>query len=139
MSMVTNTVLDYIFTTHSHRILQRNQLFCNRHSFKYMLMQSRKREPALNNCFGFLDGTVRPICRPGEHQRVVYNGHKLKFQSIDLPNGLIANMYGPVGESICYSIILFLKGRTPLSVQKKKAVHRWDNWLENHIFAHHFL
>ena len=35
-------------------------------------------------------------------QRIVYNGHKrvhgLKFQSVALPNGLIANMYGPVGE-----------------------------------------
>ncbi|CAH3172856.1 unnamed protein product [Porites lobata] len=33
-------------------------------------------------------------------QRVVYNGHKrvhaLKFQSVVVPNGLIANLYGPV-------------------------------------------
>ena len=33
-------------------------------------------------------------------QRVVYNGHKrvhrLKFQSVALPNGLIGNLYGPV-------------------------------------------
>ena len=54
----------------------------------------------LRNCFGFVDGTVRPICRPGTSQRVVYNGHKkvhaLKFQSIVLPNGLIGNMYGPI-------------------------------------------
>ena len=27
----------------------------------------------LDNCFGFIDGTVRPICRPRENQRVVYN------------------------------------------------------------------
>ncbi|CAH3143736.1 unnamed protein product [Pocillopora meandrina] len=37
----------------------------------------------LNNCFGFIDGTVRPICRPVELQEVVHNGHKrvhaLKF------------------------------------------------------------
>ena len=37
----------------------------------------------LDNCFGFVDGMVRPICRPGEMQRAVYNGHKhvhgLKF------------------------------------------------------------
>lgn len=43
---------------------------------------------------------MRPICRPGEKQRVVYNGHKrvhaLKFQSVALLNGLIANIYGPV-------------------------------------------
>ena len=57
---------------------------------------------SLNNCFGFIDGTVRPISKPGERQRVMYNGHKrvhgIKFQSIALPNGLIGNMYGPVGK-----------------------------------------
>ena len=54
----------------------------------------------LENCFGFIDGTVRPIARPDQQQRIVYNGHKrvhsLKFQSVALPNGLIGNMYGPV-------------------------------------------
>ena len=57
---------------------------------------------ALENCFGFVDGTVRPIARPDEHQRIMYNGHKrvhaLKFQSLALPNGLIGNLYGPVGK-----------------------------------------
>ena len=57
----------------------------------------------------------------------MYNGHKrvhaLKFQSIALPNGLIANMYGPVGEYICHSSILFLKGRAPLFVQKKCSTY----------------
>lgn len=54
----------------------------------------------LGNCFGFVDGTVRPISRPDENQRIVYNGHKrvhaLKFQSVAVPNGLIANLSGPV-------------------------------------------
>ena len=36
---------------------------------------------ALDNCFVFLflvfiDGTVRPICQPGEDEHIVYNGHK---------------------------------------------------------------
>ena len=57
---------------------------------------------SLNNCFGFIDGTVRPICRPGRHQRIVYNGHKRvhlqKFQSVALSNGIIGHMYGPVGK-----------------------------------------
>ena len=26
---------------------------------------------SLNDCFGFIDGTVRPICRPGEQQRIL--------------------------------------------------------------------
>lgn len=45
-------------------------------------------------------GTLRPICKPRLHQRDCYNGHKrvhgLKFQAVSLPNGLIANLYGPV-------------------------------------------
>ena len=58
----------------------------------------------LDNCFGFVDDTVRPICRPNTNQRIVYNGHKrvhsLKFQSIAIPNGLISNLYGPVGKCV---------------------------------------
>lgn len=56
----------------------------------------------MRNCWGFVDGTVRPIARPGEHQKVIYNGHKkvhaLKFQSVVAPNGMIATLCGPVGE-----------------------------------------
>ena len=59
---------------------------------------------ALDNCFGFIDCTVRPISRPGKNQRIVYDGHKrvhaLKFQSLAPPNLPIANMYGPVGEYV---------------------------------------
>ena len=114
MSMVTNTVLDYIYTTHSHRILQWNQTILQPAQLQLYADAVSLKGAALNNCFGFIDGTVRPICRPGEHQRVVYNGHKrvhaLKFQSIALPNGLIANMYGPVGKYVWYSGILFFEG-----------------------------
>ena len=57
---------------------------------------------ALHNCFGFFDGTVRPVCRPGEHQRVIFNGnkrvHALKIQCVTLPSGLIGNLHGPVGK-----------------------------------------
>ena len=57
---------------------------------------------ALDNCYGFIDGTVRPICRPQDNQRVVHNGHKrvhaIKFQSVTAPSGMIAQIYGPVGK-----------------------------------------
>ena len=40
---------------------------------------------------------MRPISRPNE---ILYNGHKkvhaIKFQSVVAPNGLVANLYGPV-------------------------------------------
>ena len=51
-------------------------------------------------CWGFIDGTVRKMCRPIRHQREIFNGHhrvhSLKFQSVVIPNGLIANLFGPM-------------------------------------------
>ena len=45
-------------------------------------------------------GTVRSVFRPGEGQRQLYNGHKrihgIKIQLIVCPNGMIANLYGPI-------------------------------------------
>jgi hypothetical protein len=41
--------------------------------------------------------TVRPICRPQQNQKLVFDGHKRfyrrKFQSIVIPNGLISHLY----------------------------------------------
>ena len=78
---------------------------------------------ALQQCWGFIDGTVRPIAWPTRNQRIMYSGHKiihcLKFQvwiitrclfciyfmllspllimqSVETPNGLIAHIFGPV-------------------------------------------
>ncbi|XP_068752999.1 uncharacterized protein [Montipora capricornis] len=100
ISMVTNTVLDFIYDTHGARITRWNHDILGPDQMEmYAAAISAKGAP-LQNCFGFIDGTVRPIARPGENQRILYNGHKrvhaLKFQSVVLPNGLIANMYGPV-------------------------------------------
>lgn len=53
-----------------------------------------------NTIFGFIDDTLRRTCRPGAEdnnvQRSFYNGwkklHALKYQSVDLPNGMICDM-----------------------------------------------
>ena len=67
------------------------------------------RGAAIEDCFGFIDGTVRPISRPIVNKRNVYNGnkrvHALKFHSVTLPNGLIGELYGPVGENLRVLII----------------------------------
>ena len=55
---------------------------------------------ALDNLWGFIDGNVRPCCRPKVNQRILCNGHKrlhaLKYQSVTTPSGMIANLFGPV-------------------------------------------
>ena len=49
---------------------------------------------------GFIDGTFRSCCRPGEGQRLLYSGYKkkhgVKFQSIVGPNGMILELFGAV-------------------------------------------
>ena len=114
LSLIMNHVMDYIYYVHGHRITQWNQDILNPGALQHYADAIYRKGAALDNCFGFINGTVRPISRPGERQRVVYNGHKrvhaLKFQSLALPNGLIGNVYGPAGrfllENGLYSVFL---------------------------------
>ena len=54
----------------------------------------------LQTCFGFIDGTVRPVCRPSRNQQAFYNGHKrihsLKYQTVVGPDGIILHLSGPL-------------------------------------------
>ena len=101
-SMVTNILIDHIYAIHGRRLTQWDLGILSPDHLEMYAATITSRGSPLDHCFGFIDGTVRPIARPGENQRIVYNGHKrfhaLKFQSVVLPNGLIGNMYGSVGE-----------------------------------------
>ena len=107
LGMITNNFIDYIYDTHHHKITNWNNDILSPAALQIYADAISAKGAALDNCFGFIDGTVRPISKPGERQRVMYNGHKrvhgIKFQSIALPNGLIGNMYGPVGEKVIKS------------------------------------
>ncbi|CAB3979801.1 Hypothetical predicted protein [Paramuricea clavata] len=80
---------------------------------------------ALDNCWGFVDGPVRPICRPGKYQRQVYNGHKrvhaLKYQSVVAANGLIVHMHGPV-EGKRHDARIFVES----GLQEQLQLHSYD-------------
>ena len=97
--LIFNTVLDFIYEQHHHRLESWNQIFLQPPKLISYCNAVHAKGAPLQNCFGFIDGTVLRISRPKENQRVCYNGHKrvhaLKFQAIALPNGLIGNMKGP--------------------------------------------
>ena len=101
MSMIVNQVIDYIYETHGHLVTEWNNQLLHPVALQSYADAIHRNGAALDNCFGFVDGTVRSICRPTKHQRVVYNGHKrvhsIKFQAVSIPTGLIAHVYGPVG------------------------------------------
>jgi hypothetical protein len=54
----------------------------------------------VDSCIGFIDGTMRKICRPVEFQNEVYSGfkkcHCIKFQGAMLANGLVVSLHGPI-------------------------------------------
>ena len=82
--------------------MQWNPLVLSPDNHQFYAEAIHEKGAPLENCFGFIDGTIRPICRPGQHQRLVYNGHKrthsLKFPCVALPNGILAHIFRPVGK-----------------------------------------
>ena len=100
LPMITNMVIDDIYERYGNLLLSLDQPWLCGANLKSFADVIHAKVAALTNCWGFVDGTVRPICRPSRNQRVVYNDHKrvhpLKFQSVVATNGLIANLYGPI-------------------------------------------
>ena len=115
--MAANHVTDHIFARFNHLLTDLDQLWLSPQNLQTFADAVHNRGAALDNCWGFVDGTVRPICRPGRDQRAVYNGHRrvhaLKFQSVAAPNGLIANLYGPVEGRRHDSAMLAMSGLLP--------------------------
>ena len=72
LSMITNTVVDFIYNTHGHRIMEWNKFLLDQIKLEQYAEAVAEKGAALDNCWGFIDGTVRPQ----NNQRVVYNGHK---------------------------------------------------------------
>ena len=104
---------NWVYATHGEGLTSWNQPFLSRECLESYAPTIFEKGAPLTNCFGFVDGTVRQICRPGKNQQVVYNSHKeytpLKFQAVVLPNGIVANLFGLIEgrhHDAGYSLIL---------------------------------
>ena len=73
LCMITNEVMDNTFGNHGHRISQWNDDALNPHFLQECADVIHAKGAPLENCFEFIDGTVRPIARPDQQQRIVYN------------------------------------------------------------------
>ena len=100
LCMIANKMMDIVYQNWNHLLINLDQPWLDNQHLENYAKAIHLRGAALNNCWGFIDGTVSPISRPGRLQRLVYNGHKkghsLKSQSIVAPNGLIANLFRPI-------------------------------------------
>jgi len=57
--MTTNVVLDWIYNEHGHHLTDVNQPFLSRAFLQTYADTIHQKGAALNNCRGFVDGTVR--------------------------------------------------------------------------------
>lgn len=121
LSEIFNYMVDHVSEGKGHVLKSFNQTFLSRKQMKLFCESISSKGSPYKRCFGFIDGTVRAVCRPIRDQREVpncsnaprtvalkivilyfqfYNGHKrlhsIKFQSLMLPNDIIQNMFGSV-------------------------------------------
>ena len=117
LCLIFNAILNFVYTTHQHHLSRWEQPFLSPENLALYTAAIHNHGAPLENCFGFIDGTVRRIARPKINQRTMYNGHKrvhsMKFQSVVIPNGLIANLLDHLKESAvilqCYISLGFYR------------------------------
>ena len=115
LCMITNEVINFTYQRWGHLLSTLDQPWLSPYNLQLFADAVHSQGAPLANCWGFIDGTVRPVSRPGKNQRVLYNGHKrvhaVKFQSIAAPNGLIVNLYGQSKENDmtvpCWQCLVF--------------------------------
>jgi hypothetical protein len=74
--MIENKTLDIIYQNWNHLLINFEQPWLDNQHLESYTEANNLKGAAFRNCWGFIDGTVRQISRPGRVQRLVYNGHK---------------------------------------------------------------
>ncbi|KAM7291994.1 uncharacterized protein ISCGN_025280 [Ixodes scapularis] len=100
LSSIATKVLRHIDTTFSHLLQDLNvHSWLDLAELERMSQAVHAKGAPLTNCWGFLDGTARAICRPSQSQTEYFSGHKrhhvIKFQSVMCANGIICELDGP--------------------------------------------
>jgi hypothetical protein len=98
MSRIFNQVADTIYQDWKHLLLF-DHVRLTPEYLEQLAAAVREQGGALDNCWGFLDGTHIKICRPGDNQDLLYSGHKkqhsMKYQCVATPDGMIVHLGGP--------------------------------------------
>ncbi|VEN41877.1 unnamed protein product [Callosobruchus maculatus] len=99
ISMVTRHVTDILMQNHGHLLSNLEQLpWLNHQRLELYAQAIHNKGAPMHNCWGFIDGTARAICRPTVSQEDYYSGHKrchcVKYRSVLCPDGIIASLKG---------------------------------------------
>lgn len=117
VSRITNTLLRWIYD-HWHHLLGFDSERLTPERLAMYSMAIKEKNAPLESCWGFVDGTLRPIARPIYGQEAVYNGwkrfHCFKYQGIIAPDGIITHLYGPVEGRIHDSTVWMESGMSEI-------------------------
>ena len=72
LCLATNHVLEFVYAAHHSRITDWNLLVLNPPTLQMYADCIHQHGAPLNDCYRFIDGTVRPIIRPGTKQGVCH-------------------------------------------------------------------
>ena len=64
-SIISNEMMEHLYNTFSHLLTDLNLPFLSLNRTEEYCNAIYYKGAPLKNCFGFIDGNVRPICRPG--------------------------------------------------------------------------
>ncbi|RPB26674.1 hypothetical protein L211DRAFT_856099 [Terfezia boudieri ATCC MYA-4762] len=94
-SVIFNDVVTYLVTRYQEKLEWDSQ----RLTYKQLNQYADHVGLPAERIWGFVDGTLKVVCRPKKHQRRWYSGYKkrhaVKFQAIATPDGLISHLAGP--------------------------------------------
>ena len=66
LCIINNHMLNFIYDRWGFLLTSMNQPWLSPDNLQMFANTFYQRGSPLENCWGFVDGTVRPICRPGE-------------------------------------------------------------------------
>ena len=76
LCLVSNPVMNFVYDRWEHLLKTMNQQWIAPFNLQLFADTIHASVSLLDNCCGFTDGTVGPICGPRKNQRILYNGHK---------------------------------------------------------------
>jgi hypothetical protein len=66
LCMISNLLMNHIYTTWYHLLSTFNQHWLSIENLIKFCDAVHQKNGVMENCFGFVDGTVRPVSRPGK-------------------------------------------------------------------------
>ncbi|RPB01685.1 hypothetical protein L873DRAFT_1675815, partial [Choiromyces venosus 120613-1] len=97
ISSIFNDVVEYLVARYSKHMEWDKTRLTRQQILRYT--NTIEKKGGVKGVWGFIDGTMRAICRPTLHQQQYYSGYKkchgFKFQAVMTPDGILSCLAGP--------------------------------------------